>query len=142
MITRGCSVAPCTYPILLLVSSFPSYPHPFGPYPAPPLRHRVAGAAGPSAAASGKGLEVDIIAVLEHWVDGVDACSRCCQDLAGRLGAVTPLAASADARSHASHLRSLLSAHAANTQQLHALQTSLATDVVGAGEGRRSWGQS
>lgn len=77
--------------------------------------------------------DIDILGLLEHWVDLVAACSRCVKDMAGRSGAVTPLSATADAHSHAPHLRALLAAHTAATQQQSALQGSLAADIVAAG---------
>ena len=101
------------------------------------LRAAAAAAAGAGPPLGGA---VDIVPLLERWSDQVGAAVRGVRELAGAagggVGPATPLAAAADARSHAPHLRALLAEHGETAERLRALQSALHMDTAAAGARR------
>lgn len=99
--------------------------------------------AAPGAQAVGGG-EVDIVALLEGWVDKVEAMEAQIAQLDGGSGdarggaaaaaaAPTPLLATADARSHAPHLFAQLGLHRACLQGMRELESALDDELAATG---------
>ncbi|KAI8463511.1 MAG: HAUS augmin-like complex subunit 6 N-terminus-domain-containing protein [Monoraphidium minutum] len=93
------------------------------------------GAAGGGGGGGGSG-EVDIVALLEGWVDRVEALEGRVAELDGGGpggGPPTPLLATADARSHAPHLFAQLGVHRACQQGMRALEAALEDELAAVG---------
>jgi len=89
-----------------------------------------------AAPAGGSG-EVDVAAMLEGWVDRLEALEGRIGELDGTAGGAqgppTPLLATADARSHAPHLFAQLGVHRACLQGMGELEMALEAELAATG---------
>ncbi len=92
-------------------------------------------AAGSAAAAAAGSGEADIIAMLEGWVDRLEALEGQISQLDGaNTGQPTPLLATADTRSHAPHLFAQLGLHQTCLQGMRELEVDLEDELAATGD--------
>lgn len=91
--------------------------------------------------------ELDILALLEAWIDDMASLNTTIKQLAGEApgptGAVapTPLLGASGPHSHAPHLSAQLNVHRAALEQMRSLRAGLAMQLTAAGGGpNRLWG--